>query len=333
MTEAWLILPAYNEAEGIAANLDTLSVFLESYRGRESLRFTLLVVDDGSIDATAGEVERMIEPVARRGIDLKLVSFVRNFGHQAALIAGLVEAAPSADLAITLDADGEHPYAFIPELIDAWLRGAPLVHTIRRPHRQLGLVKRWTSSMYYSLLAGISGLRIRPGMADFKLWDGELLRQVSRFLPQCGSTRVFAAWLAPQAPTVVYDQHLVPGRSSRFSLRQNLSSGLNGIIRYTELPLRFSLIMGAFAAAVGIAQTGFVLWASLTNRVVPGWSSIMIIVAFFGAMQSLAIGILGEYLLRIQFRNGLPLFVNGKASTGPRRLGPRRQDEHDSAQS
>jgi dolichol-phosphate mannosyltransferase len=77
--------------------------------------------------------------------------------------------------------------------------------------------------------------------------------------------------------------------------------------------------MSAFAAMVGITQTIFVLWASLTHRVVPGWSSMMIIVAFFGAMQSLSIGILGEYLLRIQFRDALPLFVRspGQSATDP----------------
>lgn len=309
MTAGWLVIPAYKEAEGIALNLDRLSAFVAAYGRETGIEFTLLVVNDGSPDATATEVERSTPLLAERGVTLRLLSLVRNFGHQAALIAGLREAAGEADFVITLDADGEHPQDLLPALIEAWRRGAAIVHSMRRPHPDLSLFKRRASAAYYALLAGISNVRIKPGMADFKLWDGALLREVSDFLPACSSTRVFAVWLAPDAPIIAYDQHVAPGRTSRFTLGKNFSLALDGVIRYTDLPLRLSLIMSMFAVLVGALQGAFVLWASLTGRVIPGWSSVMIIVAFFGAMQGISIGVLGEYLLRIQFRKSMPLFV------------------------
>jgi polyisoprenyl-phosphate glycosyltransferase len=314
----WLVIPAYNEGAGIADNLDALSAFLSPYGASERIEFTLLVVDDGSVDDTREQVRACVPRLAERGVTLQLLPLVRNFGQQAAIVAGLLEAAKTADFTITIDADGEHPKELIPSLVEAWQHGAPIVHTLRRPHRGLGWFKRTASAAYYALIARISRVRIKPGMADFKLWDGALLRQLSSFLPACGSTRVFAAWLAPDAPILQYDQHVSDGRSSRFTFGKNFSAALDGVVRYSDLPLRLSLIMTMFAVLVGIVQGAFVLWASANDRVIPGWSSVMIIVAFFGAMQSVSIGVLGEYLLRIQFRKSMPLFVGLRRSSGPR---------------
>lgn len=308
-TQGWLIVPAYNEAQGIAAQLELLSALLSEHSRQSDIHFTILVLNDGSRDDTSGQVRAARSTVEALGLDLRYREFARNFGHQAAIIAGLLEAAASADFAITLDADGEHPFALIPSLIAAWREGTPLVHTIRRSHSQLGTFKRSASAGYYLLLSRISGVRIGPGMADFKLWDGALLREVRAYLPNCGSTRVFAAWIAPFAPTIEYEQKVVEGRRSRFTFRKNLSLGLGGLIRYTDAPLRMSLLVSFFAGVVAATHSAFALWSVYRGHVVPGWATIVIIVAFFGALQSFSIGILGEYLLRISFRSSLPPFV------------------------
>lgn len=321
MIEGWVVMPAFNEEQGITAHLENLSRLLGEYGARENIRFTLLVVDDGSADATSERVRALGTALTRAGTPLQLISFVRNFGHQAALIAGLLRAAEHADFAVTLDADGEHPVSLVPSLVEAWRAGSPIVHTVRRPSHELGWLKRRCSALYYSLLTRVSGVRIRPGMADFKLWDGRVLREVRSFLPTCGSTRVFAAWVAPGAVAIEYDQHVVPGRVTRFTLRKNLSLALGGMVRYSDAPLRLSLAMSAFAGVVAVAHSLFVLWATLEDRVVPGWASIVIIVAFFGALQSFSIGVLGEYLLRITFRSSLPRFVTASAPQGEEQSG------------
>jgi polyisoprenyl-phosphate glycosyltransferase len=321
VTAGWLVIPAYNEAAGIAAHLDTLAAFVADQGRQAGIHFTLLVVDDGSRDATRAQVAGSVARLEEQGVSLLLLPLVRNFGQQAAIIAGLLFAArEGSDFAITIDADGEHPHELIPQLVEEWSNGAAIVHTVRRPHADLSWFKRKASAAYYALIARLSSVRIRPGMADFKLWDGALLRQLAGFLPACGSTRVFAAWLAPAAPAIEYDQRVAEGRLSRFTLTKNFSLALDGVIRYTDLPLRLSLIMSMFAVMVGIFQGAFVIWASLNDRVIPGWSSVMIIVAFFGAMQGLSIGVLGEYLLRIQFRRSMPLFVT--LLRDPRRAAP-----------
>src|SRR4030067_537491 len=108
-----------------------------------------------------------------------------------------------------------------------------------------------------------AGIPISSGMADFKLWDGELLRQLRAFLPHCGSTRVFAAWLAPRAPVVQYDQSVVEGRRSRFSPRKMCSLALNGIVRYSDLPLRLTTLVGIAATLFGVALLCLVAWGKL----------------------------------------------------------------------
>jgi glycosyltransferase involved in cell wall biosynthesis len=315
MTQGWIVLPAYNEAQGIAAQLELLGASLSEQARQSDVHFTVLVVNDGSRDDTRGQVLAARSTLEALGVDLRYCEFVRNFGHQAAMVAGLLEAARSADFAITMDADGEHPFAMIPSLIAAWREGTPLVHTIRRTHSRLGAFKRRASASYYLLLSRISGVRIGPGMADFKLWDGELLREVRAYLPNCGSTRVFAAWIAPFAPTIEYDQKIVEGRRSRFTFRKNVSLALGGLIRYTDAPLRMSLLMSLFAGFVAASHSAFALWSVYSGHVVPGWATIVIIVAFFGALQSFSIGILGEYLLRISFRSSLPAFVTRRPAS------------------
>jgi dolichol-phosphate mannosyltransferase len=301
--QGWVVVPAYDEAATLSRFLDALVATLAGCAG---IRFVVLVVDDGSRDDTA---TRARAHAGAPGVEVRALSFLRNFGQQAALVAGLLEAAPSADFVVTIDADGEQPPEVIAELIAAWQGGAAIVHTARAPHAGVPAWKRWASAGYYALLARVSGVAIRGGMADFKLWDGQLLREIAPFLPQCGSTRVFAAWLAPDAPTVAYEQRLVPTRRSRFTLRRSLSLAMNGIVRYSDLPLRVSMALSAIAIGFGILYTGYVLWAAATHRVIPGWSSLVIIVSFFGGLQCFGIGVLGEYLSRLTFRRSLPTFV------------------------
>ena len=322
MIEGWIVLPAYNEARGIGEQLEHLAESVLAQPSLTDIHFTVVVVNDGSEDDTTGEVARARTRVEPRGVSVIEIGFLRNFGHQAAVVAGLeAAAARGADFAVTMDADGEQPHTLLPSLISSWREGAPIVHTLRRSHASIGAFKRGASATYYRLLSKLSGVRIRPGMADFKLWDGELLRELRGFLPNCGSTRVFAAWLAPFGPTLEYDQRVVVGRRTRFTFRKNLSLALGGLIRYSDAPLRLALWMSSFAGIVAAVHSLFVMWAVFTGRVVPGWATIVIIVAFFGALQSFSIGMLGEYLLRITFRSSLPTFVTRRGLEQGQRRG------------
>ena len=309
VASGWVVVPAYNEATGLPAFLTDLTRSLAPLAREESLEFTILIVDDGSSDRLIAVLEDFAQSQEAGPIALRYVSLVRNFGYQAGIVAGLVEASRTADFAVTMDADGEHPCELIPALVREWRRGSAIVHTARRPHAGLSRLKRWTSAAYYRVLRAVSGLQISSGMADFRLWDGDLLRQVADVLPNCGSTRAFASWLAPDAPVIRYDQKLVTGRISRFTQRKMWSLALSGIIRYSDLPLRLSMIVGALGLLFGAILSMFVLWAVLAGHTVAGWASTILTITIFGSFQCVALGILGEYLLRNFFRHSLPRYV------------------------
>lgn len=302
-----VVVPAYNEEQILPTFIPRLTAFLGAKC--PEIEFSILVVDDGSADGTIAVLDKLAAEHAGGGVKVAFISLTRNFGHQAAVIAGMLHASATADFVITMDADGEHPVTIIPELVAQWKNGAAIVHTARRPDKRLAFTKRFASAGYYWLLARISGLAVRPGMADFKLWDGDLLRQVARALPNCGSTRAFASWLAPTAPVVPYDQEVVEGRRSRFTSGKMWSLAIGAIVRYSDVPLRFSIFVGLVALLFATMLSAFVLWAAIAGHTVQGWTSTMLTITLFGAFQSFAIGILGEYILRNWFRQSLPKFV------------------------
>lgn len=302
----WIVVPAYREEFRIETFLldlmGTLKPLLNKYQ------FNITVVNDGSSDGTAEKVVR-VSKQQPLGFLVECVSLLRNFGHQSAVICGLVRAARGgADFVITMDADGEHPPSTIPKMIELWENGEPIVHTIRLHSRELGFFKRFSSDLFYFFI-NIGAVKIKPGMADFKVWDGELLRQIHAHLPSCGSTRLFAAWLSPDGACVEFGQPHIPGRTSRFTLRKMISFAFRGFFSYSDLPLRLSTLIGALSILIGVIYFAFAVFSFFCGKTTQGWTSLTLLVTFFGGIQVFCIGILGEYLIQRNFRSLLPNFV------------------------
>src|SRR5258707_45224 len=119
---------------------------------------------------------------------------------------------------VTMDADLEHPFEVVTRLVDAWSRtGAVVVHAIRRESRELSWTKRLPSALFYRVTAQLTGLSLKPGQADFRLWDAGAVRNVSEYLPHIGSLRVFASWMPGRQESVEYEQHVRQGRDTRFT--------------------------------------------------------------------------------------------------------------------
>ena len=309
---AFLVMPAYNEAAGIRLYLARVQRFLTELTDKRfhNFRWTVLVVNDGSRDETESQLKEASKSLSKGAVTITYASLLRNFGHQAALLAGMrIAISKGASFVITLDADGEHPIELIEEIVPHWLSGAQIVHTSRLADERLSKMKGFTSRLYYSLLRHFGHLHILDGMADYKLWDGALLRQVRPHLNTCGSTRAFASWLSPEAPVVAYRQDVVAGRISRFTFRKMVSLALNGFIKYSEFPIRLAFYIGACALALGTFLFIFAVIAYFMGKTIQGWASIVALVVFFGGVQCFLLGIYGEYFLRNLFRANLPTFV------------------------
>lgn len=308
----YVVIPAYNEEEVICDYLRSICDLIESHQvlNADNFIWTLLVINDGSQDATEQRLIDLVATEKYKSVRIEFQSLIRNFGHQAALLAGLkVVATKRADFAITIDADGEHPIELLPQLVEHWLRGASIVHTSRLPDERLSKFKGASSRLYYVLLRLLANLDITAGMADYKLWDGELLRSVKPFLNTCGSTRAFASWLAPKAPVVTYRQKILEGRVSRFTLRKMVSLALTGLVRYSDFPIRVAFYIGVCALIVGAILFLDVMRAYMQGITLPGWTSTVSLIIFFGGLQCFLLGIYGEYFLRNLFRTNLPTFV------------------------
>ena len=305
MSRVLIVTPALNEADVLPEFLDEVLRLRTTLAPMHEVR--LLVVDDGSTDSTLTVLR---DAAVRHGETVSYLSFAANAGHQAALIAGLSHAGSWPEVIITMDADLEHPVAKVPQLIDTWQRtGAIVVHTVRKPARELSWLKRAPSAIFYRVTAALTGLELTAGQADFRLWDAATVRGLNQYLLHIGSLRVFAAWLPGRKASVEYDQHVRPDRHSRFTFRKNYELAAISIIRFSNIPLRAITVLGGLGLLFSAVYGAVVVAAASRGRTVPGWSSTIFTVLIFGCLQLLSIGVLASYLRRLVFSRDLPPFI------------------------
>jgi dolichol-phosphate mannosyltransferase len=316
-----VVCPAYEEEEVLPRFHAELTAVLDRLGGQYQIE--ILYVDDGSRDRTL-EVLRRTAAVDPR---VRYLSLSRNFGHQAALTAGLEHA--SGDVVITLDSDLQHPPALIPVLLEKWKEGHDVVLTLREDDPRLGLTKRLTSRLFYRLMGMVSDTELRAAAADFRLMSRKAvdalvrLRETHRFL------RGLVSWLGFRTTTVPYAPAARAAGVSKYTLRKMLALASDGVLSFSRLPLRLSLYVGGVMSALGLGLTGWaVLRALFTSGPVDwGWYVLMTTVLLVGGCVMAALGVVGEYVGRIYEQvKGRPVYVLKDAS--PELLGqadrPRR---------
>jgi dolichol-phosphate mannosyltransferase len=313
MTNLLMVAPAFNEAAVLPEFIDAVLALRRELDSTADVR--ALVVDDGSGDDTV--------EVLRRAADahpdcVGYVSLTANAGHQAALIAGLCHAGRWPDVVITIDADLEHPMFVVKQLLQTWQdTGAIVVHAIRRPTRELPLLKRWPSALFYRVTAALTGLNLSLGQADFRLWDATVLRSVAEYLPHIGSLRVFAAWIPGKKASVYYEQRVRGDRTSRFTFRKNYELAATGIIRFSHFPLQAITGLGILGLVFAIVYGAFIAVESARGNTVPGWSSTVLTVMAMGCLQLIAFGVLASYFRRLVFARDLPPWIVRSARLTP----------------
>ena len=285
--EISIVLPAHNEAGNIAPIAAAIAQAMALCGSYE-----IVFVDDGSSDGTLAAIR-----AAARDPAIRYLSFTRNFGHQAALRAGLRHAKGRA--VVLMDADFEHPPELIPKLVAAWKGGAKIVAT-RRDDEGVAAGKRVSSRLYYRVLDAIGDVRIEPGSADFMLLDRAVVDVINGLEDQDLFLRGLVRWLGFPLTTIPYARGTRQHGESSFSASRMVELALSGIAAHSVRPLRFAIWLALGFAALGLL---FVLYAVVSflfvQHTVAGWSSIVAVIAILGAAQLLVLGIIGDYIGRI----------------------------------
>lgn len=282
-----LVIPLYNEQDCLPQVHVRLSEVLEPLPHRARILF----VDDGSSDRTP----QICQSLAERDPRVGYIRLSRNFGHQAALTAGLDAA--DADAVITMDGDLQDPPEMIPDFLRAWEHGAEVVSGVRDERSQLGWLKRTTSTLFYRLLNRISPLPITPDAADFRLLDRKVVQAIRGVREQSRFLRGIYAWVGFRQAQVRYPKGVrAAGRSKYGPLRMMLFA-LSAVLSFSRVPLRLVTLFGLLVAGISFVYGVYVMSQQLLyHRAVPGWTSLAVLVSFLSGVQLVTLGVVGEYV-------------------------------------
>jgi len=284
------VLPVHNEA----GNLDELYHRLVKTMDELGDSFEILLVDDGSSD----ESLRVMKTIRGHDVRVKLVAFSRNFGHQAAITAGLDLARGEA--AIVMDADLQHPPETVPALISRWREGFEIVNAVRVDRSGETFFKRLTARMFYWLLCRLSHVEMAPNVGDFRLIDRSALDAFKSMRESTRYLRGMFSWVGFRQTTVPYDYRDRYMGEAKYNFRRMLALGINGLVSFSNAPLEFALHVGFVVAALSfLAGIGDLVAKVASVETVPGWLSIAIMVSFLGGMQLLILGVMGTYMSRM----------------------------------
>jgi len=283
------VVPAYNEAGNLPRLLETLTAELRRLSGR----WEVIVVDDGSRDATGEALRPWLE---RPGV--RLLQLSRNFGKEAALSAGLEHA--RGDVVVLLDADLQHPPALIGSMLQAWAAGADAVSAVRSNRAEESWVKRTGTRWFYRLVNAGSAIHIPADAGDFRLMDRRVVDALNSLPERNRFLKGLYAWVGFRTEFISYSPPPRTSGRSTYSLKALRKLAITGLTAFSTVPLRLWSGIGALIALCAFSYGWVVTIDYLVNgHTVPGWPTIVAGMMFFSGVQLLSIGILGEYVGRI----------------------------------
>jgi len=285
-----IVLPIYNEEATLPELERRLLAFLESI----GETWEVVLVNDGSRDRSLP----LLAALCAREPRFRLISLARNFGHQAAITAGVDRA--SGDAVVIMDADLQDPPDVVREMIGRWRSGYDVVYAVRESRAGESWFKKVSAAAFYRVLRRLLGVEIPADVGDFRLVSRKVvlvlreLRETHRFV------RGMVAWVGFKQTAVVYRRAARHAGETKFPLRKMLSFSLDAITSFSTIPLRIATWLGVAAGVVAIGTGGWAVWTKLVHRAtLPGWTTLMIAVSLGASAQLLMTGILGEYVGRI----------------------------------
>jgi dolichol-phosphate mannosyltransferase len=301
-----LVVPIFNEEAVIPVLLRRLDALIEAFDAEAEV----IVVDDGSSDTSA----IVIEAKARADKRYRLIKLSRNFGHQIAITVGLDYAAGRA--VIVMDADLQDPPEVVLEMVAKWKEGYDVVSAERASRQGESRFKRTTAHLFYRLMGRLGGVSMARNAGDFRLVDRRALDCFLAMPERDRFVRGMFAWIGFRQATVAFDRPPRAAGISKYSLSKMIGLAANGIISFSDAPLRLALWAGAGVSALAFVYGLSVIgrWALSDPSLERGWSSTIVAIAALGGANMLMTGVIGLYVGRIYAEaKGRPLYIVERA--------------------
>ena len=283
-----VVVSVYNEEKALREFYKETNKILEQIKN-SGWEHELIFVNDGSADNSLSILEELV----KEDHDVKLISFSRNFGHEAAMIAGIDHS--TGDVIICMDADLQHPPECIPQIIEKFSAGYEVINMVRIKNKSAGLVKNITSSGFYWLINHISDVHFEPNASDFFAISSHVAqvlkdnyREKVRFL------RGYVQNVGFKKTNIEYEARARVAGESKYSIKKLFIFSINTILCFSNMPLKLGIYAGVFSAALGVLVMVYTL---CTRQGAPsGYATIVVLLCFMFAMMFLLIGIIGEYI-------------------------------------
>lgn len=290
MKKISIVVPMYNEQEVAKEFYNrTISVLTKLIE----YDYEIIVVNDGSRDKTL----EILLNIVREDEHVKVINFSRNFGHQAAITAGIENA--TGDAIITIDADLQDPPEIIVDMIREYEKGYDIVYAKRKSRKKDTFFKRETAKLYYKILNKLSDIKIPENVGDFRLISKRVQEVFIKLPEKDRYVRGMFAWMGFNQTMVEFDRASRYAGKTKYPLSKMIKLALSGIVGFSTKPLRIIFKLGLATTFISFILMIYAIVMKILGSVENGWSSIMVAITFIGGIQLLSLGIVAEYIAKI----------------------------------
>lgn len=283
------VVPVYNESE----NIEAFTQQLKSYLHELSDNFEIILVDDGSQDKTPQHIQALAKQDHVKGILLS-----RNFGKETALTAGLEHA--TGEVTLLIDGDFQHPLTMIPKFLNHWAQGYDMVYGVKEDRKKEPFLKRHLSETFYKLMQHMMQIKLPANAGDFRLLDQKVVQSILSCKERNRFMKGLYAWVGFKSIGLPFQVEEREHGQSGWSLARLFELAITAITAFSNVPLRLWGFLGLLISLSSFVLAMYIIMKTLVLGIdVPGYASIFVAVIFFGGIQLLSIGILGEYIARI----------------------------------
>jgi polyisoprenyl-phosphate glycosyltransferase len=305
-----VVAPVFNEEELVERFVRRACAAVADYT------FELVLVNDGSTDATPALLDRMAAEDPR----VRVIHLSRNFGHQAALTAGLEHAV--GDVVAMIDADLQDPPELIPTMVARWEAGSDVVYAVRRAREGETAFKLATASWFYKLFDKLAQVDLEPNSGDFRLLDRRALDALLTMTERSRFLRGMTVWVGFTQTAVSYERDPRHAGETKYTLRKMLRFSLDAIASFSHVPLQLATYVGLLSAGLAFVAIPVVLGLHFAGSYLPGFGSLTIAILLLGGIQLIALGVIGEYVGRIYDEvKHRPLYIVREERNRPEDLG------------